>query len=61
LLIFGAEDNGYRGGTLARFQRILRTDSTVVLPRSAHFLTEDEPEAYTSALERWLAARAADR
>jgi haloalkane dehalogenase len=54
LLVFGAEDNGYQGGTMARFQKLLRTDSAVVLPRSAHFLTEDEPEAYTSALERWL-------
>jgi haloalkane dehalogenase len=59
LLIFGAQDNGYRGGTMARFQKLLRTDSTVVLPRSAHFLTEDEPEAYTAALGRWLATQTA--
>jgi haloalkane dehalogenase len=61
LLIFGAEDNGFKGGTMARFQTVLRTDSTVVLPRSAHFLTEDEPEAYTAALEGWLATQAATR
>ena len=61
LLIFGAEDNGYRGGTMAKLQKILRTDSTVVLPRSAHFLTEDEPEAFTAALERWLAAQTVAR
>jgi haloalkane dehalogenase len=61
LLIFGAEDNGYRGGTMARFQQLLRTESAVVLPRSAHFLTEDEPEAYTAALERWLATQAETR
>ena len=46
---------------MARFKDILRTDSTVVLPRSAHFLTEDEPEAYTAALERWLNAQTAAR
>jgi haloalkane dehalogenase len=61
LLIFGAADNGYRGGTMARFQKILRSDSTVVLPHSAHFLTEDEPQAYTAALERWLAAQGGPR
>jgi haloalkane dehalogenase len=59
LLIFGAHDNGYRAGSMERFQKILRTDSAVVLPRSAHFLTEDEPDAYTAALEQWLSKRAA--
>jgi haloalkane dehalogenase len=56
LLVFGGEDNGYRGGTMARFQQLLPPASAVVLPRSAHFLTEDEPEAYTEALLQWLAA-----
>jgi haloalkane dehalogenase len=55
LLLFGAEDNGYRGGTLRRFERLLPRHTSVVLPRSAHFLTEDEPEAYTASVERWLA------
>jgi haloalkane dehalogenase len=56
LLIFGAKDKGYQGGTMDRFQRLLDSASTVVLPRSGHFITEDEPEAYTAALERWLAS-----
>jgi haloalkane dehalogenase len=57
LLLFGAEDNGYRGGTLDRFAGVFRSHTSVVLPRSAHFLTEDEPEAYTAALVRWLGTK----
>jgi haloalkane dehalogenase len=57
LLLFGAEDNGYRGGSLGRFEKLLPRHTSVVLKRSAHFLTEDEPEAYTDAVERWLAQR----
>jgi haloalkane dehalogenase len=54
LLLFGGQDSGYRGGTLTRFEKLLPRHTTVVLPRAAHFLTEDEPEAYTAALYRWL-------
>jgi haloalkane dehalogenase len=54
LLVFGAEDNGYRGGSMDRFAKVFRSHASIVLPRSAHFLTEDEPEAYTAALARWL-------
>jgi haloalkane dehalogenase len=57
LLLFGAEDNGYRGGSLARFEKLLPRHTSVVLKRSAHFLTEDEPEAYTDAVAQWLAQR----
>ncbi len=54
LLLFGAEDSGYRGGTLARFEKLLPRHTSVVLERAAHFLTEDEPEAYTESVARWL-------
>jgi haloalkane dehalogenase len=55
LLLFGAEDSGYRGGSLTRFEKLLPRHTSLVLERSAHFLTEDEPAAYTDAVARWLA------
>jgi haloalkane dehalogenase len=61
LLLFGAGDNGYKAGSMARFQKVLRSSSTVVLKHSAHFLTEDEPAEYTAALEQWLTAQKATR
>jgi haloalkane dehalogenase len=57
LLLFGEEDNGYMAGFLDRFGRQLPRHQSVVLHRAAHFLTEDQPEAYTAALDAWLAAR----
>jgi len=54
LLLFSDEDNGYRAGFLDRFARLLPLHTEVVL-HAAHFLTEDAPEAYTAALEGWLA------
>jgi haloalkane dehalogenase len=56
LLLFSDEDNGYRAGFMDRFARMLPSHASVVL-HAAHFLTEDAPEAYTAALEGWLAER----
>jgi haloalkane dehalogenase len=55
LLLFGAEDNNYKAGALDRFARLLPRSTPVALAGAAHFLTEDAPAAYTSALEGWLA------
>lgn len=54
LLVFGEEDSNYRAGALDRFARQLPRSEAVVIPRAAHFLTEDAPAAYTAALARWL-------
>jgi pimeloyl-ACP methyl ester carboxylesterase len=59
LLLFSNEDNGYRAGFLDRFARHLPLHTAVVLPQAAHFLTEDAPERYTTALEGWLGTRGA--
>jgi haloalkane dehalogenase len=61
LLVFGQEDNNYKAGALDRFARHLPKHTSAVLPGAAHFLTEDAPEAYTSALEGWLVQRGGDR
>jgi haloalkane dehalogenase len=55
LLVFGERDNGYTCGFLSRFEAMLPSHTSVVLPNAAHFLTEDAPKAYTAALDRWLA------
>jgi haloalkane dehalogenase len=55
LLVFGEEDSNYKAGALDRFSRLLPASEPVVIPRAAHFLTEDAPIEYTSALEGWLA------
>jgi haloalkane dehalogenase len=60
LLLFSAEDNGYRAGFLERFARILASHTKVVLSGAAHFLTEDAPERYTAVLEEWLGAHDAE-
>jgi haloalkane dehalogenase len=57
LLVFGEEDNNYRAGALDRFARRLPRSEAVVIPRAAHFLTEDAPAAYTAALAQWLGRR----
>lgn len=54
LLLSGAKDHGYRAGFVARWQQHLPGSSLVVLENSAHFAPEDEPEAYTAALAKWL-------
>jgi haloalkane dehalogenase len=54
LLLFGAEDNGYKAGFLERFRRALPHSESVVLQRAAHFITEDAPAEYTAALRDWL-------
>jgi haloalkane dehalogenase len=61
LLVFGEEDSNYRAGALDRFARRLPRSETVVIPRAAHFLTEDAPVAYTAALADWLGRQALDR
>jgi haloalkane dehalogenase len=55
LLLFGAEDNNYKAGAADRFARLLPSSTRVAIPGAAHFLTEDAPEAYTAALDGWLA------
>jgi haloalkane dehalogenase len=57
LLLFGAEDNNYKAGAQDRFAKLLPSHERVVLPGASHFLTEDAPDAYTSALDEWLARR----
>jgi haloalkane dehalogenase len=57
LLVFGEEDSNYRAGAVDRFARQLPRSEAVVIPRAAHFLTEDAPAAYTEALARWLERR----
>jgi haloalkane dehalogenase len=59
LLVFGEEDSNFRAGALDRFTRQLPRSEAVVIPRAAHFLTEDAPAAYTAALARWLERRGA--
>jgi haloalkane dehalogenase len=54
LLLSGAKDHGYQAGFVARWQQHLPGSSLVVLQNSAHFAPEDEPEAYTAALAKWL-------
>jgi haloalkane dehalogenase len=61
LLVFGEEDNNYKAGAIERFARHLPKHTPAVLAGAAHFLTEDAPEAYTSALEGWLAQRGGDQ
>jgi haloalkane dehalogenase len=61
LLIFGEQDSNYRAGALDRFAQRLPRSEAVVIPRAAHFLTEDAPAAYTDALARWLARAAPAR
>jgi haloalkane dehalogenase len=56
LLMFGEEDNNFKAGALDRFARLLPKHTKVVLPRAAHFLTEDAPQGYTDALTTWLAS-----
>ncbi len=54
LLLSGARDHGFQARFVTRWQQLLRDSSVVVLQDSAHFAPEDEPEAYTAALSRWL-------
>ena len=59
LLLYGANDHGYQAGFVSRWQQLLPHNSLVVLENSDHFPQEDEPEAYTDALTRWLAMQVA--
>ncbi|MCI0717657.1 MAG: alpha/beta fold hydrolase [Acidobacteria bacterium] len=54
LFLYGAHDNGYKAGFLERWQRLLPNCRAVVLPNSNHFPLEDEPQAFTAALQEWL-------
>jgi haloalkane dehalogenase len=56
LFLYGARDNGYLAGFLDRWKQLLPNHSVAILEKSAHFPTEDEPEAYTRALREWLDA-----
>jgi haloalkane dehalogenase len=55
LLIFGEADSNYKAGALDHFARLLPKSEAVVIPKAAHFLTEDAPADYTAALGAWLA------
>jgi haloalkane dehalogenase len=55
LLVFGEEDSNYKAGALERFAGHFARSEAVVIPKAGHFLTEDAPGAYTSAVEGWLA------
>jgi haloalkane dehalogenase len=57
LLVFGEEDSNYKAGAVDRFARLLPSSERVVIPKAAHFLTEDAPVDYTAALGTWLARR----
>jgi len=57
LLLYGAKDHGYQAGFLEQWKQLLPNHSVSILENSGHFAPEDEPEAFTSALSRWLTRR----
>ena len=65
LLLYGARDNGYKIGFMARWQQLLPRHTVVVLEHADHFAPEDQPEDYTAAIAEWwdgvLAPDAAQR
>ncbi len=56
LLVFGGHDNGYRAGTMERFQQKLPRHRSVVFEDSGHFLCEDEPNRFADLVHDWVTA-----
>lgn len=54
LLLYGGKDAGYRAGFVDRWRELLPASQVSVIQSAGHFLTEDEPEAYTEHLTSFL-------
>ncbi len=61
LLLYGAEDHGYKAGYVERWRAMLPRSSVSVLLGSGHFSPEDRPKEYVGALADWLHRRAPAR
>jgi haloalkane dehalogenase len=57
LLLYGAEDHGYRAGFLDKWRAMLPDSEVTILAGSGHFSPEDRPTEYVTALARWLDGR----
>lgn len=59
LILYGRHDNGFAAGFFDRWRELLPNHRAEILDDAGHFLVEDDPDGYATAVRRFLVEKPA--